>query len=240
MQIQIFGYSNIGTRQENQDCAKYGKWDSEGFYAILADGLGGHGGGRQAAQLAVSTMLECAPIRCLPSREEITGLVQKINRQILSQRVGPTDMKTTLVCLFVCGGRAVWVHIGDSRLYHYYDGFLAHYTLDHSVCQLSVRLGEITRHEIPGHPDRNRLLRVLGESNAEPDIFGPIVLEQGEHAFFLCSDGLWERLVEEEIMLDLQKSPSPQHWIDCLRRRAEKRKYQDVDNNTAIAAMVKV
>ena len=41
-------------------------------------------------------------------------------------------------------------------------------------------------------------------------------------------------------MLDLQKSPSPQHWIDCLRRRAEKRKYQDVDNNTAIAAMVKV
>ena len=67
-----------------------------------------------------------------------------------------------------------------------------------------------------------------------------MVLEPGQHAFLLCSDGLWERLHEDEILLDLHKSKTPDQWLYNLRCRAEMRKFTEVDNNTAVAVFVTV
>ena len=107
-------------------------------------------------------------------------------------------MKTTAVALYISGSQARWCHIGDSRLYHYYNGELKDYTRDHSVCQVAVRMGEITRREIPGHPDRSKILRALGSERIEPELHPVVTLDKGFHAFLLCSDGLWERLQEDE------------------------------------------
>ena len=62
----------------------------------------------------------------------------------------------------------------------------------------------------------------------------------GFHAFLLCSDGLWERLQEDEIMIELHKAPNPEQWLFGLRTRALMRKNTDVDNNTAVAAYITV
>lgn len=238
MQLSQSYYTAIGNRPDNQDSVQVGSLGHGGLYAIVADGLGGHGGGQQASQIALKALLSCQTLGRLPAAQDIAAWMEQANRKILATRLSPTQMKTTAVCLFLEKNRAIWAHIGDSRLYHYIDGELADYTLDHSVCQVAVMLGEITRREIPGHPDRNRLLKVLGDDTAVPEVHEPVTLPPGQHAFLLCSDGLWERLVEEEIQLDLHKSHTPGQWLDFLRRRAEKRKSTDVDNNTAIAVFL--
>ena len=51
--------------------------------------------------------------------------------------------------------------------------------------------------------------------------------------------GVWERLLEDEIMLDLHKAATAEEWVYLLRCRAMMRKSTDVDNNTAIAIWIK-
>lgn len=239
MQIELYGYTAVGNRVENEDTGAFEQLGKDRIYAIVADGLGGHGGGKAASQTAVDALLQCRAETGLPSEERILGWLQQANQEILRKRDGPRHMKTTVVALFVCGRQAIWAHIGDSRLYHFFNGELADATQDHSVCQIAVKLGEITRKQIPNHPDRSKLLKVLGEPSVAPEVHPAITLQPGQHAFLLCSDGLWERLQEDEIMLDLHKAATPEQWIYSLRCRAEMKKSTDVDNNTAIAVFIK-
>lgn len=239
MQIDFYGYSALGNRVENEDSYSCDRLSDTRMYAIVADGLGGHGGGRIASKTAVDTLLQCRNEQGLPTPEKIGAWMEQANQEILRRRSGPNHMKTTVVSLFVNGNTAIWAHIGDSRLYHFFNGRLVDYTNDHSVCQLAVRMGEISRKQIQGHPDRSKLLKVLGDNSITPEIHPPVELKPGHHAFLLCSDGLWERLQEDEIMLDLHKSATPEQWIYYLRCRGIMRKSTDVDNNTAIAVFIK-
>ncbi len=237
MQIRSAAYSSIGSRPENEDSFLCKQASPTQLCAAVCDGLGSHGGGQEASRIAVEQL---KALSGLPTAEQIMLWMDRSNREILSRRNGPSHMKTTAVALFVDGDQALWAHIGDSRLYHFHNGRLAGFTEDHSVCYMALRMGEITRREIPTHPDKNKLLRALGDTDIKPEIHKPITLEPGEHAFLLCSDGLWERLQEDEILLDLHKSAEPDQWLYNLRCRAELRKYTDVDNNTAVAAFVNI
>lgn len=239
MYIKYACYTSIGSRAENEDSSACEQLGPEQLYAVVCDGLGSHGGG-QAASRAVVSQLQRTRFSQLPTPQQILEWMQRGNQEILEKRNGPQHMKTTAVALFVHQNRAVWAHIGDSRLYHYHNGRLADATADHSVSYLAVQFGEITRRDIPSHPDRNKVLKALGEDHFTPEIHEPVTLAPGQHAFLLCSDGLWERLHEDEIMLDLHKSQTPDQWLYNLRCRAELRKHTHVDNNTAVAVYVHV
>lgn len=240
MKIDMSSYTDIGTRRENEDSLSSRKLtDSRGF-AVVADGLGSHGGGADASKIAVEALSRFRIEDKLPTKEQIMAWMEDANSEILRKRDGPWHMKTTAVALYFDGNRAIWAHTGDSRLYHFYNGEVADLTLDQSVCQLHVLQGEITRQQIPMHPDRSKVLYVLGEENIKPKIHESVKLQRGRHAFLLCTDGLWERLCEEEIMMDLHWADSAAQWLSSLRTRANLRKYDDVDNNTAVAVIIEV
>lgn len=229
-----YGYSCQGGRPENEDSyglAEYG----DNYCAVVADGLGGHGGGKQASQTAVRFLSACGESGSLPSEEEIYRAFAAANEEILEKRIDENHMKTTAVYLCVHGDQAVWAHIGDSRLYHFVDEGLCDYTLDHSVSQMAVALGEIRREDIPGHCDRSRLLRVLGDEELKPEIHETVCLTPGRHAFLLCSDGFWESVGEDEMLLDLCKSLSPAEWLKSLYLRIAERQGEEHDNHTAVA-----
>lgn len=238
MQIELYHYSAIGDRPVNEDSLACGQIDPQNAFAVVCDGLGGHGGGRDASQIAAAALTWDKPI--LPTEKELKTQLDTANREIITRRTNPRQMKTTVVALYLSGNQARWCHVGDSRLYHFYNGRLKDFTNDHSVCQIAVRTGEITRREIPGHPDRSKILKALGSEDLEPEIHEAVTLEQGFHAFLLCTDGLWERLQEDEILLDLHKAPNPEQWVSLLRARAEIRKHTEVDNNTAVAVYAMV
>lgn len=234
MKIKAYQYSHVGGKKENED--SYGIRELEnGICTVVADGLGSHGGGKQASEIAVRHLLECAKNGGLPAADEIMNGFVQANEEILRCRESESHMKTTAVFLYLKDNTAVWAHIGDSRLYHFYNWELKDYTLDHSVSQMAVALGEIERWQIPGHVDRSRLLRVVGDDEIKPEIHEPLPLQKGCHAFLLCTDGFWEYVTEDEMLLDLSKAKTPKEWIHSLQYRHERRVETNHDNHTAVA-----
>lgn len=237
--ISVDSFTGIGGRAKNEDFYGVARTDG-GILAVLADGLGGHGKGDIASKTAVNSLMRLAEQPRLPNRDEITYLLEQANREILKQQENDFHMKTTVVCLRIEDGQAVWTHIGDSRLYHFYEGRLADYTLDHSVPQLAVMMGEIERKDIPKQDERSSLFRVLGDEILNPDIHDPITLEPGRHAFLLCSDGFWEFISDEEMEEELNDSRNAAEWLGRMRQRLQlyMTGKNNCDNHTAIAIML--
>lgn len=240
MTIDRYWYTNSGSRSENEDsCSCFAPGPNQ-YCAVICDGLGGHGGGSTASSIGVKALTQWQPNSSLPTGDTILAWVNQANQEILNTRANANQMKTTAVALYICENRAIWGHIGDTRLYHFFNGCLADFTEDHSIAQLAIKMGELrSRADIPEYEGRSKLFRVIGDDEVKPQIHAPIELAPGNHAFLLCSDGLWERLQEDEIMLDLHKAASPEEWVFLLRCRAVLRKSVDVDNNTAIAIWIK-
>ncbi len=239
--ISTYGYTNIGSRKENEDAGIICLYEKN-TVVVIADGLGGQGDGRTASQTAVQSLQQCGFDGRFPGKKAVEEAFQAANGAVLQKQQNQFHMKTTAVYLCIHENKAIWAHIGDSRLYHFWDGSLCHYTLDHSLPQVAVALGEIERREIPGHPKRSCLLRALGNAvdEIETEVHEPVVLEPGKHAFLLCTDGLWEYLDDEEIQDALCRSKSAEIWLQELFGLIRERWESDYDNNTAAAVIIEV
>ncbi len=229
--LEIASYSDIGGRVCNEDTIRYTLREGRRLCLVVADGLGGHGGGDKASSAAAD--LICQEWNGRVEKEAAIALLKEANRKVLSIQTQRCAMKTTVVLLTLSPEQAVWAHAGDSRLYYFKNGDLTFQTRDHSAAQIGVMLGEITLDQIRFHEDRNRVLRALGqddELNVETQTrsLGP-----GKHAFLLCSDGFWEYVLEDEMEEDLCLAQSPQEWLDLMRRRLMKRIPPNNDNNSA-------
>lgn len=238
-------YSDVGSRERNEDSAI--ALELKGNYCfIVADGLGGHGGGEYASAIAAETVRELFMRsesdgdddsafldKCFVSAQENVTKQQKTD-------VRMADMKTTMVILDIRGGVARWGHIGDSRLYSFCGKKILARTLDHSVPQMLVNMGEIKEKDIRGHEDRNRLLRVIGSpwGRRSYDLAEPVELRKTD-AFLLCTDGFWELIDEKKMIALLRKSDNVSDWmqrmVEVVRQNG---KEKNMDNNTAIAVWV--
>ena len=97
-------------------------------------------------------------------------------------------------------------------------------------------MGEITPEEIRFHVDRNKLLKVLGDTEELriDQIREPVDIEPGD-AFLLCTDGFWEYVYETEMEIDLIKSRSPKEWTEYMVKRLLLRPAAERDNFTVLA-----
>lgn len=231
--LQIASYTNIGGRAQNEDAVQHVLQDRDRLCLVVADGLGGHGGGSLASAAAVKTI--CQGWRGAVDKNVLTDLIREANRQVLALQTRQCAMKTTAVVLTLEPERAVWAHVGDSRLYHFQDGRLVFQTRDHSASQIAVMLGDITVDQIRFHEDRNRVLRALGQEDTVNVEVKEQPLAPGRHAFLLCTDGFWEYVLEKEMQQDLLAAADPQDWLSRMRKRLLSRVPGNNDNNTAAA-----
>lgn len=231
--IQIATYSDIGGRPGNEDAVRFREQGEERLCLVVADGLGGHGGGEQASSAAVEVI--CNGWTGGTDPDELKKLVLEANEKVLSLQTSRCAMKTTVTALTLEPGRAVWAHVGDSRIYHFHNGGLVFQTQDHSAAQIGVMLGEITPDQIRFHEDRSRVLRALGQDGELKVDLHEEELSPGTHAFLLCSDGFWEYVLEQEMADDLAAASGPEDWLDRMRARLRERVDGDNDNNTAAA-----
>lgn len=234
--IQTAVYTDAGGREGNEDSVRIMERDGK-VCAVVADGLGGYGGGEKASGLVTEEFDK--NWNGVLSPEILTKLIQEAHRKIQEQQTPDCPMKSTVVTLAVEPGHIVWAHVGDSRLYHFYNGRLVFQTKDHSSSQIAVELGDITAEEIRFHEDRNKVFRALGQSGFLTVDARDLELADGRHAWLLCTDGFWEYVLEREMEEALQDSASPREWLAkmqaCLRRRLEEREQTENDNNTAAA-----
>ena len=228
----------------NEDCVGMSEHGSAKCF-ILADGLGGHGGGEIASALAVKTMQEAfGSFEPEESEEWLQAAFQCAQTGIMDLQAETGrlhELKTTLTAVTVEQDRFQWGYIGDSRIYLFRRGKLYHRTLDHSVPQMLVAAGEIKEKEIRNHPDRNRLLRVIGTEWESPRYeLSRLYSATAADSLLLCSDGFWE-LIEEKQMEKLLKSASDvREWVLTMEKEVLRNgKGREMDNYSAVGVWLR-
>ena len=237
MKIAAFSYTNRGGRDHNEDSVRCRIEGQRGVF-VVADGLGGHQCGEVASALAADTLLDgCLQAETLEA-DALAALFRDANAKILEQQSQPGQegMKTTAALLCLEGDRVLRAHIGDSRVHHFSGGGLASVTGDHSVTYKKYLGGEISYMDVHHDDDRSSLLRVLGKPACQPETEAETAAP-GD-AFVLCSDGFWEFVYNEEMLLDLAKATSPQHWAELMLLRHIRRVPPGNDNFSLITVFV--
>ena len=236
--------SNVGNRDHNEDYAcgtlMAGNNRQRGFF-VLADGLGGHGRGEVASQFVANMCMEYYS-RNNASDDFIEKSIEYAQEGLLQlQKLenAKDEMKTTIVVLRIDEESICWAHVGDSRLYFFYKNKLVTRTLDHSIPQMLALAGEINEQDIRKHPERNKLLRVMGTDWEEAQYaVSDVVKRKDREAFLLCTDGFWENITEKEMVKCLKKSKSAKQWLDSMNKIVQERgKNEDMDNNTALVVI---
>lgn len=237
MRITAYSYTNQGGREHNEDSVRCASGEAGSIF-LLADGLGGHGCGEVASRMAVDSIYEGCTTLKTASAEMLLTLMNDANNRILNAQSSPeqSDMRTTAVALHIADQRAAWAYAGDSRLYHLSGGQIAHVTKDHSVTYRKYMGGEISYMDIYHDDDRTRLMRVLGKENCRPE--GEETEVVPGDAFLLCSDGFWEYVYDEEILIDFLKSESPAQWARNMLLRHIRRAAPGNDNFSLITVFV--
>lgn len=181
---------------------------------IVADGMGGHQAGDFASSYSVKKFLESVSLSLQKSPRKIfEDAVNFANRELIEKsRCNPElkGMGTTLVALTIIGRKACVANVGDSRLYCMEDG-LTQITVDHSLVQEMIRLGELTKETARNHPDKNIITRAVGAGkDISTDYFEFPLSERT--ILMMCSDGL-SNMVEDDRIEAMLKTGQPPEKI---------------------------
>lgn len=233
--------TNPGSREINEDAIGVSV-NKDGCLFMVADGLGGHGMGDKASRLVISELKNAFEI-CEDLNSFFLNEVPNAQRLLLQKQTelnAQAMMKTTLVAVMVKNNTFQVCHIGDSRLYAFNKNKIKFRTLDHSVPQMLVMAREISEKKIRNHPDRNRLLKVMGTpwNENEQEIADEMSNDEVQ-AFLLCTDGFWELIEEKKMCKYLKKSKTVEEWLNLMNEEVQKNGYgKDMDNNSAIAIWI--
>lgn len=199
--------TNVGLKREDNEDAVVVSKTADGAFVVVCDGMGGFRGGKLASRLAADTMTEQV-LRSLKSdmgevsvRRVLESAAAAANvsvRQAAKNDVALEGMGTTIVAVAATDKAAHIAHAGDSRAYLLRDDLLTQLTVDHTVIQMLIDRGDITRQDAKNHPHRHYITRAVGvEDNLRCDIFS-IDLRDGD-AILICTDGLYNYVSHEEL-----------------------------------------
>lgn len=189
LMLKFAARSDVGkVRSKNDDSAYVGR-----YLAVVADGMGGHVGGDVAS---ASTVLDLVHLDVPETPDAETVLPDEIQAAnlVLNELVNAnpklSGMGTTVTALLLTGNVLQFAHIGDSRAYRLKNNVFEQISHDHTFVQRLVDEGRLRPEEAEMHPHKNVLLRVLGDSDASPELdVHQYPVEAGER-WMLCSDGL--------------------------------------------------
>lgn len=202
----MFGRSDIGcVRKNNEDRFLV---DQQLGLCLLADGMGGHGHGDVAAELAVQASHHF--LAASRDRFDVTwpfgydntrsldenrlvNAVQLANRHVWSAiktRPEWAGMGSTIIAVTVEGDRSVIGSVGDSRVYLLRDGQLLQLTVDDSWVGDLVRDGALTEQAARSHSMRNVLTQAVGARRELHVHTSELSLLDGD-VLLLASDGIY-------------------------------------------------
>ena len=230
--MQYWAITDAGcVRTQNQDTYQIEKLDKNSLLCLVCDGMGGARSGNVASALAAEVFVD--EIR----RTWKDGMEQAQIDQMLQAAVKLANfavydqgrqfeeffgMGTTLVAMLLTEREVTVVNVGDSRAYRINESGISRITVDHSVVEMMVQRGELTREEARTYPGKNYITRAIGpEAIAESDLFH-LDLERGDF-LLLCSDGLSNIMDEQEILFEVvhgeEKDKCCQQLLDIAKSR---------------------
>lgn len=222
--------------------------DEIGYGVAVADGMGGRQAGEVASRIAIEALLaavlqtpdwialpegafaELAMVRAADRHRGVENvLVQAAEANPQLQGMG-----TTLTVAWSIGLHLFVAHVGDSRVYLFREGRLSQLTTDHTLAQEMVDEGRIAPEQLARHRLRHVLTKAITTEghDVEPEV-QDFRLADGD-CILVCTDGLTNMVVEDEIVRILAESASAD---ECVRRLVERALEQGgTDNITAVVA----
>lgn len=193
---------------------------------MVADGMGGHMYGDVASSVAIqSTAASLHKTLVGPLHDGQTefsdeaiatileGALQTAHNTVLEKVKGGG---TTLTVALVLNKKLYFAHVGDSRLYITSPTKpLKALTLDHSLVQRLVELGQISQDDANDHPQRNVLFRALGQNEGFKADIGNIEITE-PCTLLLCSDGLWGLVNQESLSKRINDGGSYEKMVNSL------------------------
>jgi serine/threonine protein phosphatase PrpC len=182
----------------------------------IADGVGGLPAARKASNLAVQKLqgalrdAEGANVRTA-----ILDGIETANRNLLELGSGSS---TTLVVAAIRDGHVRTYHVGDSAAWLCGQrGVVKLQTTPHSPVGFAFHAGLIDENEALGHDQLHIISNVMGSNDMRIEI-GPRFPVAPRDTLLLASDGLFDNLLQEEIVGIIRKGPVGPAVAELWRR----------------------
>lgn len=241
--MQTFYLTDPGkVRSHNEDNVVILKNESNEYMMAVADGMGGHKAGEIASFIATNKLTtEFLKKDRLGDKEDAINFIREMYSSVNTEIFDYTDehieskgMGTTLVMCLYTKDYLLFGNIGDSSGFVVKKNKLFKVTNDHTLVNLLIDTGELTKEEAKNHPNKNIVMKALGAINpVEVDIFD--VLDDVD-SILLCSDGLTSMLNNEQIEKVLNSELSIEEKVMRLIKRSNNR---GGDDNISVAYLVK-
>ena len=208
--LRACGRSDPGCVREANEDAFYVS-EEQGLF-IVSDGMGGARAGSLASAMIVQTL----PSQVFAERrvrnadlpdvvqaaQDLTRAIGFGNDLLLVKTRDHPDVKglgaTVVAGLYAGGGMLALAHLGDSRAYLMRGGYLERLTSDHTVAEMLLQTGHISRRQLRLHPSRHVLTRHVGKEDCPPADAIQLLLQPGDRILF-CTDGLTGMLGDRTI-----------------------------------------
>jgi serine/threonine protein phosphatase PrpC len=204
---------------------------------VVADGMGGLGGGDVASQAGIDQFARYyfdPSIREAELSARLEAGLEAANQFVRNQaeRVGLLRIGTTAAGMALrSNGQMALFNVGDCRVYRIRDGKLARLSEDQSVMERQIQSGQLTEEE--ARASRNSMVTAfLGQPIPIQPYMRRQQVERSD-VYVICSDGLWS-LIEADEMLRLARNAPAHKAVKDLVALALKR--GGTDNVTVIVA----
>lgn len=216
--FRVGNLHNIGRRDEQQDSFCISdindsiSVERKGIMAVVADGMGGLEGGAAISQMVADTFLkeyayqsdiDAPAVFLYDTAKAAETAVEKYMER------SNVDGGSTLVAILIKGDKMHFLSVGDSHIYLISNEKIILLNKEHNfaaVLKEKAERGEVAPDEPYVNPRRNSLTAYIGmgsfqimDTNREA-----ISLNHGDKVF-LCSDGVFNTLKEDEIKYMLLK-----------------------------------
>ncbi|MGY1812852.1 PP2C family protein-serine/threonine phosphatase [Blastococcus sp. SYSU D00820] len=208
VQLSWGSATHIGQREENED-----RLLAVPPLFAVADGMGGHAAGAEAAQRTVDSLAKTIgrPVLTVPLLQETVRAAHASIQALGNEQPAASGAGTTLagVALVEEDGDLCWAvfHIGDSRVYGWTPSTWGQLTVDHSLVQVLIEAGHVRPENAATHPQRNIVTRALGAGGGGDADVTLLAVVPGQR-FLVCSDGLSNE-VSDERLAELMGSDQP-------------------------------
>ena len=191
----------------NEDCAAVIPVQDEAAVLVVADGMGGQPGGRQASRLAVDALARSvrqAAVAGMPLRDAILDGFENANRAVSSLAIGAA---TTLAAVELNHDHARPYHVGDSMILLVGQrGRIKHRTVSHSPVGYAMAAGMLDAEEAMLHDERHLVSNMIGSPTMHIEV-GPTLTLARYDTLVVASDGLFDNLFVDEVVDLVRKGP---------------------------------
>ena len=208
--VGVFSTPSPAKETSNEDGAAVVQVNKRSAILVVADGLGGHQAGAEAAEIALRALVESVQSVDGPEgslRAAILNGFEIANEQVTAMGVGAA---TTLAVIELNGTTIRPYHVGDSVILVVGQrGRSRHQTVPHSPVGYAVEAGLLDESEAIEHADRHIVSNIVGSEEMRIEI-GPVVQLRPRDTVLLSSDGLFDNLRVQEIIDTARKGPLEQ------------------------------